>query len=133
MRSLRIQSHQGNSYIYSEKNKSFHYIPVPMQRYIDGELPENESDYYWKKYLFWKETVLKEAEPIKLIPTYNPEVIKNNLANLRQLVIEVTDSCNLKCKYCGLGEFYANHDVRSNKKISFPVVKRFIDYLADLW
>lgn len=28
------------------------------------------------------------------------------LANLKQLTFEVTDACNLKCKYCGYGEFY---------------------------
>ena len=27
--------------------------------------------------------------------------IKSNLANLNQLVFEVTDACNLQCKYCG--------------------------------
>ncbi len=27
--------------------------------------------------------------------------IKNNLVSLSQLVIEVTDVCNLRCKYCG--------------------------------
>jgi uncharacterized protein len=35
--------------------------------------------------------------------------IKQALSNL---VFEVTDLCNLKCKYCGYGEFYENHDPR---------------------
>jgi predicted nucleic-acid-binding Zn-ribbon protein len=37
------------------------------------------------------------------------------LANLSQLVFEVTDACNLKCKYCGYGEFYNDYDSRGNK------------------
>ena len=28
------------------------------------------------------------------------DTIKQQLLNLRQIVFEVTDSCNLKCKYC---------------------------------
>jgi len=31
------------------------------------------------------------------------------LANLKQVVFEVTDACNLKCKYCGYGEFYNDY------------------------
>lgn len=38
-----------------------------------------------------------------------------SLANLRQITFEVTDACNLKCKYCGYGEFYDDYDRRSNK------------------
>ena len=29
-----------------------------------------------------------------------PEHVTQALANLPQLVFEVTDACNLKCKYC---------------------------------
>jgi sulfatase maturation enzyme AslB (radical SAM superfamily) len=32
------------------------------------------------------------------------------LANLPQLVFEITDACNLKCKYCAYGEFYDDYD-----------------------
>jgi len=32
------------------------------------------------------------------------------LANLRQITFEVIDACNLKCKYCGYGEFYNDYD-----------------------
>lgn len=45
----------------------------------------------------------------------SPNQILNNLANLPQLVFEVTDSCNLKCKYCAYGEFYDDFDIRENK------------------
>jgi sulfatase maturation enzyme AslB (radical SAM superfamily) len=36
------------------------------------------------------------------------EHIKYSLSNLHLLTFEVTDACNLKCKYCGYGEFYAS-------------------------
>lgn len=55
------------------------------------------------------------------------------MACLRQLLIEVTDSCNLKCKYCGYGEFYSNYDQRENRNQSFDNVKTLIDYLSQLW
>lgn len=31
----------------------------------------------------------------------NKEVIYSNIRNLSQVTFEVTDACNLQCKYCG--------------------------------
>jgi uncharacterized protein len=59
--------------------------------------------------------------------------IKDQITRLPQIVFEVTDACNLKCKYCGYGEFYIDHDERNNQ---FFTVKRAIvllDYLKELW
>ena len=30
--------------------------------------------------------------------------IIESLSNLKQLIFEVTDACNLRCKYCGYGD-----------------------------
>jgi uncharacterized protein len=59
--------------------------------------------------------------------------IKQAISNLSNLVFEVTDLCNLKCKYCGYGEFYENHDPR--KKNVFPVKSAIalLDYMTELW
>lgn len=60
-------------------------------------------------------------------------VVKNNLIDLKQLVFEVTDSCNLKCKYCGYGELYEGYDDRKSQKFSFTKARIILDYLAGLW
>lgn len=59
--------------------------------------------------------------------------IKYQLANLRQLTFEVTDACNLKCKYCSYGEFYNDYDDRHDKKLSIETAQKIIDYLSELW
>ncbi|GHS91636.1 radical SAM peptide maturase [Bacteroidia bacterium] len=61
------------------------------------------------------------------------EDIKYHLSNLKQLTFEVTDACNLNCKYCAYGEFYNDYDHRKNKKISLPAALKLIDYLVELW
>lgn len=33
------------------------------------------------------------------------DYVVSALANLPQLVFEVTDACNLRCKYCAYGDF----------------------------
>lgn len=43
------------------------------------------------------------------------DIIEKNLMNLGQITFEVTDACNLKCKYCGYGEFYGHYDNRNNQ------------------
>lgn len=59
--------------------------------------------------------------------------IKSNLANLTHLVFEVTDACNLKCKYCGYGELYNTYDKRNNSFMNFSMAKKVIDYLYAIW
>lgn len=61
--------------------------------------------------------------------TITKEDIEQNLINLRQLVFEVTDSCNLRCKYCGYADLYEGYDKRENKKLPFYKAKLIIDYL----
>lgn len=62
-----------------------------------------------------------------------PEHILNSLANLPQLVFEVTDACNLKCKYCAYGEFYSDFDKREDKKLPVSHAIKLIDYLNQFW
>ncbi len=53
------------------------------------------------------------------------------LANIKHIGFEITDSCNLKCTYCIYGKFYENHDIRLNKKMDPYKAKLLIDYLVD--
>lgn len=61
------------------------------------------------------------------------EHVVSALANLPQLVFEVTDACNLRCKYCAYGEFYEDYDNRENKMLSADDAIRLINYLSEFW
>ena len=63
----------------------------------------------------------------------NSKQIIYNLLNLKQLVFEVTDSCNLNCKYCGYSDLYVGYDERKNNYLNVAVSKTVIDYLVDIW
>lgn len=63
----------------------------------------------------------------------NRHEIERNLLNLRQLTFEVTDACNLRCRYCGYGELYEGYDERKSSLMSFKQVKPLVDYLAYIW
>lgn len=62
-----------------------------------------------------------------------PEQIEYQLANLNQLVFEVTDRCNLKCKYCGYGEFYEDFDKREDKNLPIEKAIGLLEYLNRYW
>lgn len=59
--------------------------------------------------------------------------IEYSLANLKQLVFEVTDACNLQCKYCAYADLYEGYDQRENLKLPFQKAKLIIDYLYEYW
>lgn len=69
----------------------------------------------------------------KLVQYITSDLIKYQLANLSQLVFEVTDACNLQCKYCGFGELYGNYEVREDKNLSIEKALKLIDYLVGFW
>lgn len=45
----------------------------------------------------------------------------------------MTDLCNLRCKYCGYGDFYNTHEKRENNFLNFSDAKALIDYLYNIW
>jgi len=60
-------------------------------------------------------------------------LIANQLSDLRQIVFEVTDLCNLNCKYCGYGDFYGNYDTREAKNLSIEKAILFMEYIVSYW
>lgn len=63
----------------------------------------------------------------------NSYLILTQIRNLKQIVFEVTDHCNLKCKYCGYGEFYENYDTRDRTELPIGKAKLFLDYIINFW
>lgn len=63
----------------------------------------------------------------------NENTIKHNLINLRQLVFEVTDYCNLRCKYCGYSDLYGDRDEREGIMMPLQYAVKVLDYLQQIW
>ena len=130
MNKLKIfKSTKENNYLLSAQNIIF--MPRKMVELSRGEVAK--YSYYKKKLTFFEENQIAHNNMKNMTKYYDENVLRNNLANLRLLLIEVTDGCNLACKYCGYGELYSNYDERTNKKQSFENVKSLIDYLYVLW
>lgn len=63
----------------------------------------------------------------------NAADIHSAIVNLNQITFEVTDACNLNCKYCGFGDLYFGYDNRESKYLKFEKVKIILDYLCAIW
>jgi len=71
---------------------------------------------------------------MKNIGLIDESIIKNNLINLRNICFEVTEKCNLNCKYCGLSkQLYQKYSERESRDLPFKKAKLMIDYLLNLW
>lgn len=157
-KSVEVKTTNGNRYLYNSSNKSFLFCHPLLsyfinayqnnrQIYSEEELPkvlhlnskinfdEDEIKYYHKKFthLFrfgfigpWSTDDLFQTD-------LSSEVTDNTLANISNIVFEVTDTCNLKCKYCGYGEFYNDYDSRANLFMDFSVAKKIFDFLLPRW
>ena len=62
-----------------------------------------------------------------------PVNVMDNFASSNDLVLEVTEDCNLNCEYCIYGDLYNHTNRRSKKRMRFEVAKTIIDYKVNLW
>jgi len=49
--------------------------------------------------------------------------------NMKQLVLNITDDCNMRCEYCTLGDKYPYTKSYTRSKMSFNTMQRGIEYL----
>ena len=122
-------------YMYSDAMRYFLYVPEKLRIVMNQNDYDvaDVDDYYMRKLKFLQDHHFFDKDEVCFQIEYTEDLVKQNMACLRQLLIEVTDKCNLKCKYCGYGEFYSNYDRRETRNQTFDNVKVLIDYLANLW
>lgn len=72
-----------------------------------------------------------KSQPINF-GTISESLIKNNMAEIPQIVFETTDFCNLNCTYCALGDFYEEFDVRNQKNINVEHAITLLKYVFDI-
>lgn len=84
-----------------------------------SENPESES-------FIKEERLFSDKQWPFLLPT-KEKVAALVKGNCEQIVLELTESCNLRCKYCIYNEHHPNHRAFSPKKMNFVIAKRSID------
>lgn len=103
-------------------------------RHIPVDKYEPVYEFNFRKYHFLKENsyFLKLPEE-KIISSISPDTVAKQLNKVSQIVFEVTDKCNLNCRYCAYGELYANYDERESSFMDFDTAKSVLDYFIGRW
>lgn len=57
------------------------------------------------------------------------EILKKRIKNLPQIIFEVSENCNLRCKYCVYNGYYIHQRSLSPKQLSFETARKGIDYV----
>ena len=128
---------RSNYYLYSEKQNKILPIDPLLAHMIEHRPSGKKPGKYLKKYNFLKENGWidpVDADRIQRINgRYTGSSIESHLSNNKNIVFEVTDACNLKCKYCGYGELYAGYDKRKNRRLGLNKAKTLLDYMKGFW
>lgn len=96
---------------------------------------KSEIIYYYKYFQFLeKNNYFKEIRKVSLNDTrkYSEREIEFRIANTEQIVLEVTNECNLKCRYCGYGDFYSGFETRTGEMMDIKTAYAIIDYIISL-
>ncbi len=111
MKNRLIKSLRGNLYYWNGDTKRIGLLHPAMENIweYDNEDTVNCFDYYEKKVAYWKKYhVFEETKPSTGYGGVSAEDIMKEFINTNQIVFEVTNHCNMKCKYCGYGQLYDN-------------------------
>lgn len=100
-----------------------------------GTYPLTKIRYYYNKYLLLKKNgYFNEIDHKEYLSgRFTPEMVEDAIANAPNLVFEVTERCNLLCKYCGYGELYDQTRGSHDKDLDMDTAKKALDYFIEKW
>lgn len=103
MTGLYFQTSSGNRYFYH--NGTGFIFP---ESHIPSHLPES----------------------IETCPHVDTQIVQNQLSTrgFRELILEVSQCCNFRCRYCCYSEHYQNTRNHGNGQMTFSTAKRAVDY-----
>ena len=95
-----------------------------------GEYSFEDINYYLSKFEFLKNNNYFKINQ-RITQPITSEIIKDGISKCEAITFEVTENCNLNCKYCGYGEYYENYEIRTNPNIDLTNSFALIDLLFE--
>nr|WP_321522009.1 radical SAM peptide maturase [uncultured Macellibacteroides sp.] len=130
IQTLLHTTENNNLYIYDDQRRLSMLVHPEIRKAYENSTDVNP--YYLKKYEYLKDHSFFTEAKIANFEPVNESMIKENIIQTKQIVFEVTDSCNLSCTYCGYGEFYDVYDERNHNNINIRYAIKFLRYIFDL-
>ena len=140
MKSKILFRSEGNRYLQDITNNYLLFLPEELYKQIEKRLSnsnskvEENSTFYERKAGFLIEKLEDHRDVAKKFSgRLTPETVENTFANTRQITFELTERCNLNCKYCGYGELYGDYLPRQNRDLPWEYVYNTIEFLSKYW
>jgi hypothetical protein len=72
-----------------------------------------------RKWRLWRDTLGAVPLPQRQIISreMTPEDVEQYVASTTQVTLELTEACNMDCRYCGYGELYGDYDTRDPRRV----------------
>lgn len=134
MKKLHItKSKKENYYFIDFDNKVIQLVhPELAKLYLEKTVSDVPSYYQEKKIYLENHIQFQNDNKNFELKTITSRDIEHNIITTSQIVFEITDKCNIKCKYCGYGELYSNYDERNTKDADINDAISLINYYFDL-
>lgn len=130
--SILLNGHPILERVYTYRKKEDELL-TELLRNDFPEYSSEEINYYIKKYKYLSHAGLfQEFNTDDIISgIITPEIVENNIANLDNILFQLTGNCNLNCIYCCYGDMY----VIENTKISMTtkIVDKLFDFMLPHW
>jgi Arylsulfatase regulator (Fe-S oxidoreductase) len=129
IQSIFHTTENNNMYIYDNQSRLSILVHPELEKV--HEKSTKTQSYYLKKYEYLKKHGFFENSKLVEFRTLEEFMVRENIRNVKQVVFETTDSCNLNCTYCALGELYEGVDERVHKKINTHYAINLLKYIFD--
>lgn len=134
-----------NQYFLDTKSSEIFPMSERQKKIVENFYSITEEELYFilNRQYDSKEDYIKEYEYIKsliskgffyskidnIIPSFRDEVKKSTTS---QLILVLTEKCNLRCKYCIYSDKYYKASNYSNNVMTLDVAKKSIDYYIEI-
>ena len=119
-------------YVYDRQSNSI--LSVNKEEYkaftrLEKRLTTRDDESLLARYKeqgFLQESLLKEIEH-----PATPSISFQLKKHVKQLTMQVTQSCNLRCSYCAYGGNYDNQRTHSKKTMDLDMMRDCVDFLVE--
>lgn len=131
IQSIFHTSENDNVYLYDNQRR-LSMLEHPKLKNVHESLVVDS--YYSKKYAYLKKhSFFSETKLNNIEVAIDDSMVEESIKQTKQILFEVTTSCNLKCSYCIQGELYHDPDsIISNKKINVHSAVNLLKYIFKL-